>query len=270
MTAPLPDALALQPLRDTLAAAWPGLTLEWCEEVDSTNVELMRRARAGNAAPVLLVAQRQTAGKGRLGRAWQSAQAAQDPAASLTFSLGVPLAPQDWSGLSLAVGVSVAESLDADDRAGVRLKWPNDLWVQQRKLVGILIETASLQAERVARYVVIGIGVNIGERPGTDMRTPPAWVRQWQPEATPLSALSALAPALIDEVRRFETAGFAPVLPRFAARDALAGLDVHLSDGREGRCEGVGAGGELRVRTAQGVEEISSAEVSVRPRGMAL
>ncbi|RYF80311.1 MAG: biotin--[acetyl-CoA-carboxylase] ligase [Comamonadaceae bacterium] len=270
MPAPLPTDAQLQPLRDALAAAWPGLTLEWRDEVASTNVELMRRARAGDASPVLLVAQRQTAGKGRLGRAWQSAQAVQDPAASLTFSLGLPLAPQDWSGLSLAVGVSVAESLDADGRAGLRLKWPNDLWVDQRKLVGILIETASLPAERQMRYVVIGIGINIGERLGTDMRTPPAWLRQWQPEATPLSALSALAPALAREVHRFETAGFAPVLPRFAARDALAGLDVHLSDGREGRCEGVGPGGELRVRTAQGVEAISSAEVSVRPRGMAL
>ncbi|WP_225782164.1 biotin--[acetyl-CoA-carboxylase] ligase [Xenophilus sp. Marseille-Q4582] len=265
-----PTDTQLQPLRAALAQAWPGLTLEWREEVDSTNVELMRRARAGDAAPVLLVAQRQTAGRGRLGRAWQSAQQAHDPAASLTFSLGLPLAPRDWSGLSLAVGVSAAESLDPDGRAGVQLKWPNDLWAQQRKLAGILIETASLPAGHAARYVVIGIGLNIGERPGTDMRTPPAWVRQWQPGATPLSALQALAPALVDEVRRFEDAGFAPVLARFAARDALAGQDVHLSDGREGRCEGVGPGGELRVRTTRGLEEISSAEVSVRPRGMAL
>ncbi|MDA7418494.1 biotin--[acetyl-CoA-carboxylase] ligase [Xenophilus arseniciresistens] len=270
MSAPVPEDTQLQPLREALAQAWPGLRLEWRKEVDSTNLELMRRARAGEAEPVLLVAQRQTAGRGRLGRAWQSAQQVQDPAASLTFSLGLPLAPQDWSGLSLAVGVSVAESLDADGAAGLRLKWPNDLWVQQRKLGGILIETAALAAERVRRYVVIGIGLNIGERPGTDMRTPPAWVRQWWPQATPLGALAALAPALAGEVRRFEHAGFAPVQPRFAARDALMGQDVHLSDGREGRCEGVGPGGELRVRTAQGLEEISSAEVSVRPRGMAL
>ena len=270
MTPAVPTDAQLQPLRDALATAWPGLALEWREEVDSTNVELMRRARTGDASAVLLVAQRQTAGKGRLGRAWQSAQAVQDPAASLTFSLGLPLAPRDWSGLSLAVGVSVAESLDASGAAGLRLKWPNDLWVDDRKLGGILIETASLPGERLLRYVVIGIGLNIGERPGADMRTPPSWLRQWQPEATPLSALSALAPPLAGEVRRFATDGFGPVAPRFAARDALAGREVHLSDGRAGLCEGVGAGGELRVRTAQGLQVISSAEVSVRPRGMAL
>lgn len=270
MSDSIPDDTQLQPLRKALDQAWPGLRLTWCEEVDSTNLELMRRARAGDAEPVLLVAQRQSAGRGRLGRAWQSAQQVQDAAASLTFSLGLPLAPQDWSGLSLAVGVSVAESLDADGAAGLRLKWPNDLWVQQRKLGGILIETAALAAQQQQRYVVIGIGLNIGERTGTEMRTPPAWLREWQREATPLSALAALAPALAQEVRRFEHAGFAPVQPRFATRDALTGLAVHLSDGREGQCEGVGAGGELRVRTAQGVEEISSAEVSVRPQGMAL
>ncbi|MBS0430008.1 MAG: biotin--[acetyl-CoA-carboxylase] ligase [Proteobacteria bacterium] len=227
----------------------------------------MRRARAGDARPVLLVAERQTAGRGRLGRDWQSAQAAADPAASLTFSLGLPLAPQDWSGLSLAVGVSVAESLDPDGAAGVKLKWPNDLWVADRKLAGILIETASSPGT-AARQVVIGIGVNVGARAGDDMRTPPAWLRQWQPDATPPQALAALAPPLLAEVLRFAAQGFAPVLPRFDARDALRGREVVLSDGQAGLCEGVGPGGELRVQTPAGLQAITSSEVSVRPRGM--
>lgn len=268
--APLPSPADLAPLRQALASVRPGLQLQWCPEIDSTSMALMRRARAAEAEPVLLVAQRQTAGRGRLGRTWQSANSAQDSGATLTFSLGLPLAPKDWSGLSLAVGVSVAQSLDPDGAAGLRLKWPNDLWLNDRKLGGILIETASLPGERQLRYVVIGIGLNIGERPGTDMRTPPAWLRQFQPQITPLGALNALAPALVDEVQRFATEGFAPVAQRFAARDALAGRDVTLSDGRAGRCEGIGHGGELLVRTALGLEAISSSEVSVRPRGMAL
>lgn len=286
---PLDTALA--PLRRQLDRAWPGLALEWVAEVDSTNTELMRRARAGLAAPVLLVAGRQSAGRGRLGRDWQSGHGDQSASqvqgdsaqASLTFSLGLPLAPQDWSGLSLAVGVSVAESLDPDCRGGLRLKWPNDLWVQDRKLGGILIETAALAGEHAAtygapgtpgtpgpRYAVIGIGLNIDAPPAAGMRTPPAALRQWQPEATPLGALQALAPALVEALQRFVATGFAPIAPRFAARDALAGREVELSDGSAGRCEGVGPGGELRVRTAQGLREVTSAEVSVRPRGMAL
>ena len=98
----------------------PGFTVEVLPEIDSTNSELMRRARAGQLDPVLLVAQSQTAGRGRLGRGWVSS-----PGDSLTFSLGLPLAPADWSGLSLAVGVAVAEALGP----GIGLKWPNDLWL---------------------------------------------------------------------------------------------------------------------------------------------
>lgn len=258
-------------LRRALAVHEPAIAVEAVEAIDSTNTELMRRARAGDARPVLLVAERQTAGRGRLGRDWQSAQAATDPAASLTFSLALPLAPRDWSGLSLAVGVSVAESLDPEGTAGVKLKWPNDLWVQDRKLAGILIETASLPgAAAAARQVVIGIGLNVGAREGDAMRTPPAWLRQWQPDATPQQALAALAPPLLAEVLRFAVQGFAPVLPRFAARDALHGREVVISDGQAGLCEGVGPGGELHVRTPAGLQAIHSSEVSVRPRDMTL
>ena len=108
----------------------PGFTVEVLPSIDSTSSELMRRARAGLMEPVLLAADEQTAGRGRLGKGWHS-KAGQ----SLTFSLALPLAPADWSGLSLAVGVSLAESLHPD----VRLKWPNDLWLHQRKLGGILV-----------------------------------------------------------------------------------------------------------------------------------
>ena len=101
----------------------------------------MRRARAGQLDPILLVAERQTAGRGRLGRTWVSAASSgQEPIASLTFSLGIALEPQDWSGLSLAVGLSLAQSL----HPALQLKWPNDVWWKDRKLAGILIETASV------------------------------------------------------------------------------------------------------------------------------
>jgi BirA family transcriptional regulator, biotin operon repressor / biotin---[acetyl-CoA-carboxylase] ligase len=264
---------------DRIAAAvvplLPGFAVEAVAEIDSTNTELMRRARAGRAEPVLLVAERQTAGRGRLGRPWQSAQQGeQQNAASLTFSLGLPLAPRDWSGLSLAVGVSVAESLDPSGDAKVVLKWPNDLWVNDRKLAGILIETATPHAGRAdaagpPRYLVIGIGINIGPREAEGMRTPPAWLRQWRPDATGPEVLAELAAPLVRSVQAFEAQGFAPFAERFAARDALRGREVQLSDGSFGTCEGVAWGGELQVRTAGGLQMVSSDEVSVRPRGMA-
>jgi BirA family biotin operon repressor/biotin-[acetyl-CoA-carboxylase] ligase len=248
-----------------LAALRPGLAVEIVAEIGSTNSELMRRAREGDSAPVLLVAERQTAGRGRLGRDWQSARDGRDPA-TLTFSLGLPLAPRDWSGLSLAVGASVAESLDPDGAAGLALKWPNDLWRQERKLAGILIETALLQPDAAARYLVIGVGINVGPRPAQGLRTAPAWVEEWRPGVTPGQLLREIAAPLLRDVLRFGDSGFVPFAERFARRDALRGRAVQLSDGTEGLCEGVGWGGELQVRTAAGLQLISSAEVSVRPR----
>lgn len=250
----------IQPLpwhRESIWAAvqplWPDFTVEVLAEIDSTNSELMRRARDGLTPPTLLVAQTQTAGRGRLGRHWSSA-----PGASLTCSLGVALQPADWSGLSLVVGVALAESLHAD----IQLKWPNDLWLRGRKLGGILVETASMGAQR---YAVVGFGINIEAQPGSEFSTAPAALRELTPSATPGSALQAVALPLVQALRQFEAQGFAPFAPRFAARDALRGRSVRLSDGREGLCQGVGANGALLVHTSLGVQAVTSSEVSVRP-----
>jgi BirA family biotin operon repressor/biotin-[acetyl-CoA-carboxylase] ligase len=247
-----------------LAPLLPGLSVEVVAEIDSTSSELMRRARDGRSSPVLLVAERQTAGRGRMGRPWQSAQQPGEPA-SLTFSLGLPLLPRDWSGLSLAVGVSVAESLDPSKAGGISLKWPNDLWVEDRKLGGILIETALPQNGTAERYLVIGIGLNIGPREATGLSTAPAWIQQWRPRATAPGLLREIVVPLVDDVLLFGERGFVPFAERFAARDILRGREVQLSDGTVGRCEGVGWGGELLVQTASGMKTITSAEVSVRP-----
>lgn len=252
-----------------LDALLPGCRVELVEEIDSTNTELMRRARAGRAGEaVLLVALRQSAGRGRMGRPWQSQAGESDAAPTLTFSLGLPLAPRDWSGLSLAVGVAVAEALDPQGSAGLALKWPNDLWREDRKLAGILIETATLpgDASSTTRYAVIGVGINIGPRDAQGMNTPPACVREWQPEATAPAALAQIAAPMLRTVLEFSDTGFAPLAPRFAKRDALRGRDVQLSDGTTGHCEGVGWSGELLVHTATGLQSITSSEVSVRPR----
>ena len=238
----------------------PGFSVEVLAQIDSTNSELMRRARAGRLEPILLVAEAQTAGRGRLDRAWHSAGAAHR-AAGLTFSLGLPLAPQDWLGLSLCVGLCVAESLHPE----LLLKWPNDVWWQERKLAGILIETAHVGEQR---YAVIGVGLNIGPVPAdtaAGLRTAPAWLQELLPEVDAPAALLRLAPALVRGLQVFETHGFAPFQSRFQARDALQGLTVSLSDGSTGVAQGVDARGALRVQTAQGVISSTSSEVSVRP-----
>ncbi len=248
----------LEALWQQLDALWPGLSVELLPEVDSSNTELMRRARAGWHEPLLLIAERQSAGRGRLGKSWSS-----QPGQALTFSLGLPLAPRDWSGLSLAVGLALAESL----HPAVQIKWPNDLWLDgARKLCGILIETASSAGSDAAeRYCVIGVGLNIHCPPGADLATPAASLQELLPGIDAGSALLRLAPALLQAVQTFAQQGFAPLQPRFAARDVLRARNVRLSDGRQAWCEGVAADGALLLRDGAGLQALTSASVSVRP-----
>jgi BirA family biotin operon repressor/biotin-[acetyl-CoA-carboxylase] ligase len=245
-----------------------GFPVEAVGEVDSTNTELMRRVRAGRLRqPVLLVAERQSAARGRLGRAWQTGMADQ-PGSALAFSLALPLHLQDWSGLSLAVGLALAESLHPD----IRIKWPNDLWLwdgsQGRKLCGILIETATPPAasDTRERIAVIGAGINIAPLASDGFTTPPAALRELRPDLDAPGALALIAPPLIAALRTFERQGFAPLLARYAARDLLAGLWVRCSDGVEGQSLGVGPNGALRLQLPGGaLHQVVSAEVSVRP-----
>ncbi len=248
---------AAEAIWQQVAPVLPGFSVEVLAAVDSTNSELMRRARAGRTEPLLLVALSQTAGRGRLGRSWASGVGD-----ALTFSLGLPLAPPDWSGLSLAVGVAVAEAL----HPGISLKWPNDLWLDGRKLGGILIETASFgEGSAGARYAVVGVGLNIAPRDAAGLSTSPAALHELLPGVEAAQALQRLALPLVQVLLGFQDAGFAPFQARFQVRDALQGRAVVLSDATSGTAHGVGEDGALLVHTAGGMVAVTSAEVSVRP-----
>ena len=267
------------------------IEIERVAETGSTNADLLAWARRGAPdialAPRALDAERQTAGRGRLGRRWEAA-----PGASLTFSLAWPFAAgADLSGLSLAVGSVLAETLDPHPGNDLRigLKWPNDLGLvgpgePGRKLAGVLIETVARGDGRIA---VIGIGINLGEQPVASAASGVAWLAE-------IDAVAAAAPAALPErlvaalgaaLRRFEREGFAAFAAAFDARDLLRGRAVRcaaqvVAGGAAGAGAGVGSGtdpagvdgmaagvsdaGELLVRTAAGVERVGSGEVSVR------
>ncbi|MHB1200165.1 MAG: biotin--[acetyl-CoA-carboxylase] ligase [Polaromonas sp.] len=266
-------------IRQAVVLTLPGFTVEVLPEIDSSNSELMRRFRGSASTPprpeaVLLVAEQQTAGRGRLGRGWHSRRGA-----GLTFSLGLPLQPADWSGLSLVVGVSLAESLDPQTNGNtgltrIGLKWPNDLWLSgpqgERKLGGILVETASWEG---LRYVVIGVGINIqAVEPAAISQAMPAMaaiapgcLQDLHPGIDAPATLLRVVPPLVQAVQAFEQFGFAPFQARFAARDVLSSRAVQLSDGTQGTAHGAGEHGALLVHTAAGMKEITSSEVSVRP-----
>ena len=287
---------ARPPIRWPSEAIWqavvgsvPDFSVEVVPSIDSTNTELMRRARAGRCEPILLVTEEQTAGRGRLGRPWQSQEtehAEEQGPASLMMSLGLPIRPKEWSGLSLAVGVSVADSIQPEiprDDSGVPrvgLKWPNDLWLSgDRKFGGILVETASFVApqgmyptepDNALRYVVVGIGLNVLPRPGEGMTTQPACLTEIDARWTAPEALLAIVPPLIETLQTFARTGFAPFKQRFEQRDLLRGRTVNLSNGESGEARGVSDDGTLLVETAAGVQAITSADISVRPAGQPL
>lgn len=259
----------------------PGLSLEVLPETDSTNTQLLARGRVGDTSPMLLAAHRQTAGRGRHGRQWIA-----QPGDSLTFSLGLPLdlesVPGGGSALSLAVGLAIAEALDTglatlqpeSNRVPVTLKWPNDLWWQQRKLGGILIEaTPAPGLSAGQRWVVIGVGVNLRAQPieGT--------ASLQDLSAAPLDAGQVwtwVAPPLLRAVLRFASEGFAPLQLAYAQRDALAGQEVNLWQGAAhnallrgaptdtGRAYSVDRQGALLVHTDAGLQRWTTGDVSVR------
>ena len=264
---------SLPQLESEAGRLWPGFAMEVVAAIASTNSELMRRARAGRLGPTLLLAETQTAGRGRLGRRWHSAESVGD---SLTFSLGLPLPVRDWSGLSLAVGVSIAQSLEpgptgaAASRIG--LKWPNDLWWRGRKLGGVLIETVSSGA---ALYAVIGVGLNIRLPQAGEFATAPAALTELLPGWLAPDALRRILPPLLQAVSAFAEQGFPAFRAAFQARDVLFELEVWAessaasaaSPGLGGVARGVDDSGALLVHTAEGMKRITSSDLSIRPSG---
>lgn len=306
----------------------PGISVEVVASVSSTNTAMLDRARliqgsevkggnvmirrslesaafgrrAADVQPGLLVAEHQTGGRGRQGRNWQSAAGA-----SLTFSLGLPMAISDWSGLSLAVGVSLAEAIEtrvdreaagahpadaaashpalatrADDdgvvkaaeagqrrrRPRVGLKWPNDLLLmdgarQGRKLGGVLIETV---AAGETRFVIVGVGLNVLPFPADEVGTGFASALELDVEVSAPRLLQQVALPLVRSLRQFEQLGFSAFADRFAALDVLRGQAVYTVHGprREGIAAGVTEQGALQLQTRDGLQSISSGEVSIR------
>lgn len=304
MPAPTPERhpprWGAEALRQQLDALLPGIGIEIVASTDSTNTRLLERARRSSGRrdapvtgpgqldaaaarepptphgrrdddtrPCLLVAEMQTAGRGRLGRSWHALHGA-----SLTFSLSLPLTPPQWSGLSLAVGVALAEALDPGAAAQpprIGLKWPNDLWLldapgRGRKLGGVLIETVAV-GER--RMVVIGVGLNVLPlAPAHELGSGFACLHELHAGINAPAALRQAALPLAAALKRFEREGLAPFIEAYRRRDLLLGQTVHTSDPAvpEGIAEGIDDQGALCVR-AQRVHTLLGGEISVRPRG---
>jgi BirA family biotin operon repressor/biotin-[acetyl-CoA-carboxylase] ligase len=253
----MPDTrLSIASIAAALGPLAPRFDVDVIAECESTNTLLL--ARAGSApSGAVLVAERQTAGRGRMGRSWHA-----EPDASLTFSLLHRL-PRGVvpAGLSLAVGVAIAEALRELGIAGVALKWPNDILRDGRKLAGILIELASSAA-------VIGVGLNLrlpADLPD-DVKAAAAALDR---DIDRNELLARLLASLHDVLEAFGSGGFAALRERWLALNAYAGAPVRVISEFavpvEGICMGVDVDGALLLETSVCVQRIISGDVSLRP-----
>ncbi|MCE1243635.1 biotin--[acetyl-CoA-carboxylase] ligase [Oryzomicrobium sp.] len=241
-------------------------------ECDSTNLELARRPQAPSGTVV--VADAQTAGRGRRGRTWLSR-----PGASLTFSLlwrfaGEAGRPERLSGLPLAVGLAVARAVETLAIPGVCLKWPNDLLLELpgdgslAKLGGILVETS---LERGGASAIIGIGLNLDAPP--DPGQPAASLAMAcaaaaLPPPDRHTVLAALLGELAGVLDTFAREGFAALRPHWEARHAYQRQRVCLTGDhsrQEGLCLGVDDSGALTLETGAGPERHLVGDLSLRP-----
>lgn len=260
---PLLDAEAIRarlllPVKQRLGA------IEVVRETTSTNAELL--ARAPSDLPAVLLADLQTAGRGRRGNAWQAPFSG-----ALCLSLAWPFkqSPRGYGGIGLVAGIAVAEALQRAGYEAVRLKWPNDLVIGGSKLGGLLVESRG-EAGGVAR-AVIGLGIN-WRVPAGGLAAPveQAWTDlASQPGVLPDRALLAalILNALVVALETFEREGFAAFLPRWQALDALNRREVVVKLDAEqvtGVATGIDDDGALLVRTADGPRRFTAGEVSVR------
>lgn len=251
------------PLREDVAE----LEVRW--SIDSTNSELLRRSTPARGCAVLL-AERQTGGRGRRGRQWASPLAAH---VYLSLARGFRGGLARLAGLSLAAGVATCEALHAQGFGSVRLKWPNDLVVTQgealHKLGGLLVEGGG-EAAGLCR-AVIGLGLNVRmpadfaqaiDQPWVDL----AGLAPWPPPRGPLAG--ALLAHLLPALDAFERDGLEPFLERYACLDALADREIEVREDTQrwsAQALGIAADGALRVRDGSGRERrIHAGDVSVR------
>lgn len=259
--APLYAADKIKAMRDAFGML---AEVEVVAQTGSTNADLMARLPQ-LTRPLLLVAEHQTAGRGRAGRSWHSV-----PGGMLTFSLAWRFhqAAHTLMGLPLAVGVALAEALQGLDLP-VQLKWPNDILRDGKKLAGVLIESGA--AVDGGSWIVAGVGLNLQVSPeleasiGREVADAP-WLARMDRNELLARLLNSLARAL----DQFEREGFVAFLARWNALHAYAQQPVQILEGsvvlQRGIALGVDLNGCLVLQTEHGQTTVFAGDVSLRPQ----
>ena len=225
------------------------------EELDSTNAEARRRAGAGERGPVWLLARRQSAGRGRRGRAWDAGQG--NLTATLLLTLDKP--PLEAAQLAFVAALAVGEMADAFVPEGLaRFKWPNDILIDGAKAAGMLIESGPAAAGG-GLWLAVGVGVNLASFP-TDVERPATALgehlrHELRQAPSPDAALEQLSAAFERWLGLWLAEGFEPVRAAWLARAVGIGgpCEARLDAERvRGTAQGLDADGALLLRLATG------------------
>lgn len=236
--------------------------IETRDETGSTNSDAVALARDGAPHGTVVLASRQTAGRGRLGREWDSA-----PGGVYVSAVMRPdLPPAKLTAMPLAVAVGVARAIIrlGDD---ARVKWPNDVLLPEGKVAGVLLEL-SAKGEH-AEWLVIGVGLNVRRTPGSTVEGA-AYLQDDMPDLTLTSASAAVLDGIAEGYQLLAEGGAAAVREMFAELDALRGTEVTVRDRdngvvAQGRAAGIDDSGRLLVEDAHGeVTAVSSGDVTLR------
>jgi len=239
----------------------PAAPILLLDQTDSTNADARRRADAGETGPLWIVARRQTEGRGRRGRQWES----QDGNLFSTLLQLTRKSPAEAAQVTFVAALAIADLLDAWAPASlVTIKWPNDVMLAGQKASGVLVESGA--HETGGLWLAVGIGVNLAHAPEGTERPATALVHHLRGDVTAPPAVEAAAAKLAEAfdiwMTRWETLGFQPILDAWRAR--TAGLDgpAVARLGREtveGTAEGVAPDGALKLRLADGSLRLISA-----------
>lgn len=240
-----------------------GAPVETFEEIDSTVLEARRRADRGETGPVWLIARRQTAGRGRRGRAWITIDG--NLFATLLFATARP--PQEIALLGFATGLALAETLEAfGARAPATLKWPNDVLIGGAKAAGILLDSGAIPGGG-GTWAALAFGVNLAGAPKA-IEQPTISLREaLAPDVetpAPLEFFAALRPRLETWATRLSTEGFEPLRQAWLARAHGLGQTARVLQGAEpitGQFSGLSPRGELELETQTGRRLISAGDV---------
>jgi BirA family biotin operon repressor/biotin-[acetyl-CoA-carboxylase] ligase len=244
------------------SCGWPVLAFD---SIDSTNAEALRSIERGQAAPFLVLAERQTAGRGRRGRKWVSPFAE-----NIYFSLVLRIegGMRQLEGLSLVVGLAALQTLREAGIPGAGLKWPNDVLVGQKKIAGILLELVGDPAD--VCHVVLGIGINVNMQATDEVDQQWTSMRLESGKAFDRNNLVAQLGLMLQKyLARHQAGGFTAIQSEWEQNHLWQGRDVSLIAGVnqiDGEVLGIDAQGALRLKVG-GVEKVfSGGELSLRLR----